>query len=65
MNKCMEIRVESGKSVGRPIKIWFENVEAVMPGFEIDREGIHCRKKWRHNVMKRKSNPIGKRIKNR
>ena len=27
---------------------------------EIDKEDVHDRKKWRRNVMKRKSNPIGK-----
>ena len=32
---------------------------------EIDKEDVHDRKKWRRNVMKRKSNPIGKRTINR
>ena len=27
---------------------------------EIDKEDVHDSKKWRINVMKRKSNPIGK-----
>ena len=31
-----------------------------MAEFEIDKEDVHDRKKWRGNVMKRKSNPIGK-----
>ena len=39
----------------------FENVDADMAELESDRERIHCRKKWRQNVMKRKSNHIGKR----
>ena len=32
-----------------------------MAELEIDREDVHDRKKWRLEVMKRKSNPIGKR----
>ena len=39
-----------------------ESVEADMAEFEIDREDVHDRRK---NVMKRKSNPIGKRTINR
>ena len=31
-----------------------------MAELEIDREDVHDIKKWRKNVMKRKSNPIGK-----
>ena len=31
-----------------------------MAELEIDKEDVHDRKKWRRNVMKRKSNPIGK-----
>ena len=34
--------------------------EADMAELEIDKEDVHDRKKWRRNVMKRKSNPIGK-----
>ena len=41
-------------------QIWLESVEADMAEFENDREHVHDRKKWRKNVMKRKSNPIGK-----
>ena len=40
------------------IQTWLENVEADMAELEID-------KKWRRNVMKRKSNLIGKRTINR
>ena len=38
-----------------------------MAELEIDKEDVHDRKKWRMNanVMKRKSNPIGKRTINR
>ena len=32
---------------------------------EIDIEDVHDQKKWRKDVMKRKSNPIGKRTINR
>ena len=39
--------------------------QADMAELEIDREDVHDRKKWRKNVMKRKSNPIGKRTINR
>ena len=39
---------------------WLESVEADMAKLEIDIEGVHDKKKWRRNVMKRKSNPIGK-----
>ena len=35
--------------------------EADMAEIEIDKEDAHDRKKWRRNVMKRKSNPIEKR----
>ena len=38
-----------------------------MAKLEIDKEDVHDRSKWRRNVnvMKRKSNPIGKRTINR
>ena len=36
------------------------SVDADMAELEIDNEDVHDRKKWRVNVMKRKSNPIGK-----
>ena len=54
VKKCMEYRVEGRRLVGRPRRTWLESVEADMTELEIDR------KKWRKNVMKRKSNPIGK-----
>ena len=63
MKKCMEYRVEGRRPVGRPIrKTWLESVEADMAKLEIDKEDVHDRSKWRRNVnvMKRKSNPIGK-----
>ena len=60
MNKCMEYRVEDRRPVGRP-RTWLESVEADMAELEIDREDVHDRRKWRKNVMKRKSNPIRKR----
>ena len=40
-------------------EVRLENVEAVMAELEIDNEDVHDRKKWRRNVMKRKSNAIG------
>ena len=57
VKRCMECRVEGRRPVGRPRKTWLESVEAYMAELEIDRS------KWRRivNVMKRKSNPIGKR----
>ena len=49
--------------VGRPRKTWLESVEEL----EIHKEDVHDRNKWGRNVnvMKRKSNPIGKRTINR
>ena len=61
MKKCMEYRVEGRRPVGRPRKTWLESVEADMAELEIDKEDVHDIKKWRRNVMKRKTNPIGKR----
>ena len=65
VKKCMEI--EGIRLVGRPRKTWLESVEADMAELEIDKEDVHDRSKWRINVnvMKRKSNPIGKRNLNR
>ena len=58
----MEYRVEGR----RPRKTWLESVEVGMVELEIDKEDVHDRSKWRSvNVMKRKSNPIGKRTINR
>ena len=58
---------EGRRPVGRPRKTWLESVEADMAELEIDKEDVHARSKWRRNVnvMKRKSNPIGKRTINR
>ena len=44
------------------INYWLESVEVDMAELEIDKEDVHDRSKWRRivNVMKRKSNPIGK-----
>ena len=63
MKKCMEYRVEGRRPFGRPIKTWLESIEADMAKLEIDKEDVYDRSKWRRNVnvMKRKSNPIGKR----
>ena len=63
----MEYRVEGRRPVGRPRKTWLETVEADMAKLEIDKEDVHNRRKWRMNVnvMKSKSNPIGKRTINR
>ena len=65
MKKCTEYKVEGRKPVRRPGRTLFESVEADMAEFEIDRENVNDRKKLRNNVMKRKSNPIGKRTMNR
>ena len=61
----MEYRVEGRRLVGRPRKTWLESVEADMDELEIDKEDFYDRSKWRRNVMKRKSNSIGKRTINR
>ena len=60
-------RVEGGKPVGRTRRTWLESVEVDMAEHEINKEDVHDISKWRRivNVMKRKSNPIGKRIINR
>ena len=66
VKKCMEHRVEGRRPVGSPRKTWLESVEVDMAELEIDKD-VHERSKWRRivNVMKRKSNPIGKRTINR
>ena len=65
VKKCMEFRVEGRRPVGRPRRTWLVSIEADMAELEIDREDVHDRKKWRGNVMKRKSNPILKQAINR
>ena len=65
VKKCMEFRVEGREPVGRPRRTWLNSVEADVAELEIDKEDVNDRKKWRRNVMKRKSNPIGKRTINR
>ena len=67
VKKCMEYRVEGRRPVGRPRKTRLESVEADMAELEIDKEDVHDISKWRRNVnvMKRNSNPIGKRTINR
>ena len=65
MKKCMEFRVEGRRPVGRPRRTWLECVEADMAELEIDKEDVNDRDKCRRNVMKRNSNPIGKRTINR
>ena len=65
VKKCMEYRVEGRRAVGRPRRTRLESVEADMAELEIDKEDDHDRKKWRRNVMKRKSNPIVKQNINR
>ena len=63
VKRCMECRVKGRRPVGRPRKTWLESVESDMAKLEIDKEDVHDRSKWTRivNVMKRKSNPIGKR----
>ena len=41
VKKCMEIRVEGRRPVGRPIKTWLENVEVDMAKLKIYREDIY------------------------
>ena len=65
MKKCMDYRVEGRRPFGRPRKTWLESVEADMAELEIDKEDVHDRREWRRNVVKRNSNPIGKRTINR
>ena len=60
VRKCMEFRVEDRRPVGRPINTLLESVEADMAKLEIDKKVVHDREKWTENIMKRKSNPIGK-----
>ena len=62
VKKYMEYIVEDRRPVGRQRKTWLESVEVDMAELEIDKEDVHDRSKWRRivNVMKRKSNPIGK-----
>ena len=62
---CMEFRVEGRRPVGRPRRTWLGSVETDMAELEIDKEYVHDIKKWRRNVMKRKSKPIGKQTINR
>ena len=59
VNKSMAIEVEGRRLVGKPRRTWLESVEADMAELELDREDVHDRKKWRKNVMKRKSDAIG------
>ena len=51
---------QGGRLVEIPRRTWLENVEAEKTELEIDKEDVHDRQKWRGNVTKRKSNPIGK-----
>ena len=60
VKKCMEFRVEGRRPVGRPRRTWSEIIGTDMAELEIEKEGVHERKKWRGNVMKRKSNHIRK-----
>ena len=45
MKKCMELRVEGRRPVGRPRRTWLESVQANMAELEIDKEDVHDRKK--------------------
>ena len=57
--------VEYGVEGRRPRETWFESVEVDMAEPEIDGEDVRDGGKWRRNVVKRKSNPTGKRTINR
>ena len=52
--------VEGRRVVGRPRSAWLERVQVDMAELDVNKGDVHNRKKWRYNVMKRKSNPIGK-----
>ena len=56
----MEFRVEGRRPVDRSRRTWLYSVEADITELEIDKDYVNDRKIWRYNVMKRKSNPIGK-----
>ena len=58
VKKCMEYRVEGRRLVVRPRRAWLECVEADIAELEIHKEDVHDRKKWRRNVMKKRSNLI-------
>ena len=60
VKKCMEYRVEGRRTVGRPRRTLLESVETDIAELEIDQEDVHDRKKWRRNVMNRKSSHIRK-----
>ena len=61
VKKCMEFGVEGRRPVGRPRRTWLESVVVGIAKLQNDREDVHNTKKWRINVMKRKSNLIEKR----
>ena len=65
MKKCLEFRVEGRRPVGKPRKTWLVSAEANLSELEIEKENAHDRKKWKMNVVKRKSSSIGKRTINR
>ena len=60
VKKCKEFKLEGRRPIGRRNETWLEMVDADMAEPEIDKEDVHDRKKWRRNIIKRKSNPIGK-----
>ena len=64
VKKCMEYIVKGRSPDGRPRRTWLDSVEADMAELEIYKDDVHDRNKWRRNIMKRKSNPIGKRTLN-
>ena len=57
--------VKCRRPLGRLRRTWLETVEADMANLQIDKEDVHDRKKWRRNILKRKSNHIRKRTINR
>ena len=61
VKKCMEFRVEGRRLVGGSRRTWLESMEADIAELVIDKEDVHDINKWRRNLMKRKSNHIGKR----
>ena len=61
MTRTVRRNVDGKRPIGRPRRTWLESIVADMAEHAIDKEDVHDRNKWKKNVRKRKSNPIGKR----
>ena len=60
VKKCMEFRVEGRKPVGRQRMAWLESVESDMAELEIDKEGVHDRKKMEEECYEDEVKPYRK-----